>query len=268
MGVMPWVLRKFGGHLQPGDVVVSNDPYGGVSHFPDIVLVMPIFWRDSLVGFSAIVEHHTDIGGRFPGGMGIACAEVYEEGVRIPGVKLFSQGKVNQELLDLIAANVRAPEDVLGDLEAQTAACRRGGRGVQDLLDKYGLEKFEACNTQLRQYSERAIRSCLAAIPDGEYVCEDLFEDEGLGGLGVKLKLTVKVRSDSVVVDFAGTARRCAAPSTSPSISPVPVCTWRFVRSLTPTHRLIPALWPRSRLLHQKAVWSTRNSRPRWARAG
>jgi N-methylhydantoinase B len=206
MGVMPWVLRKFGGSLQPGDVIVSNDPYGGVSHFPDIVLVMPIFWRDSLVGFSAIVEHHTDIGGRFPGGMGIACAEVYEEGVRIPGVKLFSQGKVNQELLDLIAANVRAPEDVLGDLEAQAAACRRGARGVQDLLDKYGLEKFTACNVQLRQYSERAIRSCIAAIPDGEYVCEDLFEDDGLGGPGVQLKLTIKVRGDSVVVDFAGTA--------------------------------------------------------------
>jgi len=213
IGVMPWVLRKFGGNLQPGDVIVSNDPYGGVSHFPDIVLVMPIFWRDRLVGFSAIVEHHTDIGGRFPGGMGIACAEVYEEGVRIPGVKLFSQGKVNQELLDLIAANVRAPDDVLGDLEAQAAACRRGARGVQDLLDKYGLEKFEACNTQLRQYSERAIRACIAAIPDGEYVCEDLFEDDGLGGPfdsaqdrpGVKLKLTVKVKGDSVIVDFAGT---------------------------------------------------------------
>ena len=205
MGVMPWVLRKFAGNLHPGDVIVSNDPYGGVSHFPDIVLVMPIFWRDTLVGFSAIVEHHTDIGGRFPGGMGIACAEVYEEGVRIPGVKLFDKGKVNQDLLDLVAANVRAPEDVLGDLEAQAAACRRGARGMQDLLDKYGRDKFEACNAQLHQYSERAIRSCIAAIPDGDYVCEDLFEDDGLGGAGVKLKLTVKVRGDSVIVDFAGT---------------------------------------------------------------
>ena len=93
MGVMPWVLKKFGDDLHPGDVIVSNDPYGGVSHFPDIVLVMPIFWREQLVGFAAIVEHHTDIGGRFPGGMGIASAEVYEEGVCIPGVKLFSQGR-------------------------------------------------------------------------------------------------------------------------------------------------------------------------------
>ncbi|MEW6301356.1 MAG: hydantoinase B/oxoprolinase family protein, partial [Thermodesulfobacteriota bacterium] len=205
MGVMPWVLRKFGGSLRPGDIIVSNDPYGGVSHFPDIVLVMPIFWRERLVGFSAIVEHHTDIGGRFPGGMGIACAEVYEEGVRIPGVKLFEGGRANQGLLDLIAANVRAPEDVLGDLEAQAAACRRGAHGVQELLDKYGLERFETCNAQLRQYSERAIRSCIAAIPDGDYVCEDLFEDDGRGGPGVRLKLAVKVRGDTVTVDFAGT---------------------------------------------------------------
>jgi N-methylhydantoinase B/oxoprolinase/acetone carboxylase alpha subunit len=205
MGVMPWVLRKFGGNLHPGDVIVSNDPYGGVSHFPDIVLVMPIFWRDQLVGFSAIVEHHTDIGGRFPGGMGIACAEVYEEGVRIPGVKLYDGGAVNHALLEMVAANVRAPEDVLGDLEAQAAACRRGAQGMQLLLDKYGLEKFEVCNEHLRQYSERAIRSCIGAIPDGEYTCEDLFEDDGLGGPGVKLKLTVKVKGDSVVVDFAGT---------------------------------------------------------------
>lgn len=205
MGVMPWVLRKFGGNLHPGDVIVSNDPYGGVSHFPDIVLVMPIFWREQLVGFSAIVEHHTDIGGRFPGGMGIACAEVYEEGVRIPGVKLYERGQVNHALLEMVSANVRAPEDVLGDLEAQAAACRRGAQGMQLLLDKYGLEKFSACNEQLRQYSERAIRSCIAAIPDGSYTCEDLFEDDGLGGPGVKLKLTVKVTGDSVIVDFAGT---------------------------------------------------------------
>jgi N-methylhydantoinase B/oxoprolinase/acetone carboxylase alpha subunit len=234
MGVMPWVLRKFGGNLHPGDVIVSNDPYGGVSHFPDIVLVMPIFWRDGLVGFSAIVEHHTDIGGRFPGGMGIACAEVYEEGVRIPGVKLFSQGKVNQELLDLIAANVRAPEDVLGDLEAQAAACRRGARGMQDLLDKYGLEKFEACNAQLRQYSERAIRSCIAAIPDGEYVCEDLFEDDGLGGPGVEIKLTVKVRGDSVIVDFAGTAQQVRSAINVP-INLTRACVYVAFRSILDT---------------------------------
>jgi N-methylhydantoinase B len=245
MGVMPWVLKKFGGRpfdpstalrtglaqdrLQKGDVIVSNDPYGGVSHLPDIVVIMPIFWRDELVGFSAIVEHHTDIGGRFPGGMGIACAEIYEEGVRLPGVKLYNAGKPNRDLLDFIAANVRVPQDVLGDLEAQVAACRRGEQGLTALMDKYGRDTFAACNAQLRQYSEQAVRGCLESIPDGSYVCEDVFEDDGLGGSpsaslragfdgvypehsrraqdrpGVKLVVRVEVEGDGVTVDFTGT---------------------------------------------------------------
>ncbi len=213
MGVMPWVLQKFGGKLHKGDVIVSNDPYWGMSHLPDIVLIMPIFWRDELFGFSAIVEHHTDIGGRFPGGMGIACAEIYEEGVRLPGVKLYNAGVPNKEMFDLIAANVRAPHDVLGDLEAQAAACRRGEQEVMALLDKYGRDTVEACNTELHHYSERAVRTCIQSIPDGTYIYEDVFEDDGLGGSfdsaqdrpGVKLVLRVQVHGDSVTVDFTGT---------------------------------------------------------------
>src|SRR5262245_17152228 len=114
MGVMPRVLQKFGGKLQKGDVIAANDPYWGLSHLPDIVLIMPIFWRDELCGFSAVVQHHTDIGGRFPGGMGVACAEIYEEGLRLAGVKLYSAGEPNKALLEVIEANVRAPQDLLG----------------------------------------------------------------------------------------------------------------------------------------------------------
>jgi N-methylhydantoinase B/oxoprolinase/acetone carboxylase alpha subunit len=205
VGVMPWVLKKFSGHLQPGDIIAANDPYWGLSHLPDIVLIMPIFWRNELCGFAAVVEHHTDIGGRFPGGMGIACAEIYEEGVRLPGVKFYSAGVANQALLDLIAANVRAPQDVLGDLEAQVAACRRGEQGFVSLLNKYGRGTVEACNTELRLYSERVVRSRLQAIPDGTYTCEDVFEDDGLGGPGVKLVVCIRVQDDTVTVDFTGT---------------------------------------------------------------
>ncbi len=205
MGVMPWVLQKFGGKLRKGDVIASNDPYGGMSHLPDIVCVMPIFWREELCGFAAIVEHHTDIGGRFPGGMGIACTEIYEEGVRLPGVKLYEAGAPNRALLDLLAANVRAPQDVMGDLEAQVAACRRGEQGLMALLDKYGRDTFEACNVHLRQYSERAVRTHIRSIPDGTYVCEEVFEDDGLGGSGVKLVVNLHVQGDSIAVDFTGT---------------------------------------------------------------
>ncbi len=205
MGVMPWVLEKFSGRLEQGDILVSNDPYGGMSHLPDIVVLMPVFWQGEVVGFSAVVEHHTDIGGRFPGGMGISCGEIYEEGVRLPGVKLYSAGRPNRDLLDLLAANVRAPEDVLGDLEAQAAACRRGGEGLLALLEKYGKPTFEAVQAQLRRYSEEAMRSCIRSIPNGTYTYEDLFEDDGLGGPGVRLVLRVEVQGDGVLVDFTGT---------------------------------------------------------------
>lgn len=205
MGVMPWVLKKFGGSLKKGDVIISNDPYWGLSHLPDIVAIMPIFWREDLCGFAAVVQHHTDIGGRFPGGMGLACAEIYEEGLRLPGVKLYSTGVQNKDLLDIIEANVRAPEDMLGDLEAQAAACRRGEQGLVALFDKYGRDTVEVCNEQLRQYSERAVRTLIQSIPDGIYTCEDMFEDDGLGGPGVKLMVAVKVEGDTVTVDFTGT---------------------------------------------------------------
>jgi N-methylhydantoinase B len=205
-GVMPALLQKFAGKLRPGDILASNDPYGGLSHLPDIVLLAPIFWRDTLIGFSTLVTHHSDIGGRFPGGQSAVCAEIYEEGLRLPCVKLYSEGQPNQALLEVIAGNVRTPDDVIGDLEGQAAACRRGIRGLQELVEKYGLARFQAAIAQLHRYSERVVRAAIAKIPDGEYRWDDHFEEDGLGGPGIELKLCIKVRGDSVVVDFSGTA--------------------------------------------------------------
>jgi N-methylhydantoinase B len=203
-GVMPAVMAKFGGKLRPGDILASNDPYGGLSHLPDIVLLAPIFSRDTMVGFSTLVTHHSDIGGRFPGGQSSVCTEIYEEGLRLPCVKLYEEGRPNQALFEVIAGNVRTPDDVIGDLEGQAAACRRGIRGVQELVDKYGLERFEAAIAQLHRYSERVVRGAIAKIPDGEYGWEEYFEEDGTGGPGVHLKLCLKVRGDSIVVDFTG----------------------------------------------------------------
>jgi N-methylhydantoinase B len=203
-GVMPALMEKFAGKLRPGDILASNDPYGGLSHLPDIVLLAPIFWRDAMVGYSTLVTHHSDIGGRFPGGQSVVCAELYEEGLRLPCVKLYDEGRPNQALLEVIAGNVRTPGDVLGDLEGQAAACRRGIRGLQELVDKYGLTTFEAAVAQLHRYSERVVRAAIAKIPDGDYSCEEHFEEDGIGGPGVNLKLCIKVRGDRVIVDFSG----------------------------------------------------------------
>ena len=200
---MPHILRKYGGVFRPGDVVISNDPYAGLSHLPDIAVVRPIFWRGELVGFASVVQHHTDIGGRFPGGMGLPCAELYEEGLRLPAVRYYEDDRPIQSVREIIASNVRAPDDVLGDLEAGVAACRRGERGLVALLEKHGRERIEDVSRRLLARSEQAMRAVFAAIPDGRYERSDVFDD----GRDVKvaLKIALDIRGDGLTLDFTGT---------------------------------------------------------------
>jgi Hydantoinase B/oxoprolinase len=127
---MPHIIAKYRDKFRPGDVIISNNPYGGLSHLPDIALVLPIFWRGEHRGFAAVVQHHTDIGGRFPGGMGLVCTQIYEEGLRLPAVRFYENNEPIESVREIIAAAVRAPDEVLGDLEAGIAACRRGERAA------------------------------------------------------------------------------------------------------------------------------------------
>jgi N-methylhydantoinase B len=203
--VMPFILEKWGDRLGEGDIVAVNDPYQGLSHLPDIVLIAPVIWQGRTIAYTLIVSHQTDIGGRWPGGQGIASAEVFEEGLIIPSVKLYEAGRANAGVLDMIRANVRTPDDVLGDLEALVSATRRGLAGVEALLRRHGADTFVACVEELKRRSERLMCEGLAAVPDGDYVNETLFEDDGLGGPGVKLKLTIRKRGEDVIIDFAGT---------------------------------------------------------------
>ncbi len=205
-GVMPLFLNKFRDKLAEGDIVISNDPYGGASHLPDIILVAPIFWQGRVEGYVVTVLHHSDIGGRFPGGTGISCTEIFEEGLRLPTVRLYREGVPDETVYDIVRANVRTPEEVVGDLQAQAAACQRGVLEFQRLLKKYGAERVRQCNEQLRNYSEAIIRKGIAELPDGQYSAEEVFEDDGMGGPGIALKATVCIEGDSVSVDFKGSA--------------------------------------------------------------
>jgi len=206
--VMPHIMKKYRGHFRPGDVIISNDPYGGLSHLPDIALVMPLFWRGAHRGFAAVVQHHTDIGGRFPGGMGLPCATIYEEGLRLPAVRLYDQGQPNESVREIIAAAVRAPDDVLGDLDAGVAACRRGERALTGLFDKYGHEAVANCYRHLLAHSENLVRSTFRSIPDGSYSCSQTFDDGG--GTSVDLVVTLVVKGDGLEVDFTGTGPQVA----------------------------------------------------------
>ena len=200
---MPHIIGKYRDQFRPGDIIISNDPYGGLSHLPDIAVVRPIFWQGTLAGFASVVQHHTDIGGRFPGGMGIACAELYEEGLRLPAIRFYRDDQMNESVREILTANVRAPDDVLGDLEAGVAACRRGERGFMALLDKYGRGRIEDCYRRLLAHSEEAMRSVFRSIPDGRYSRADEFDD-GLGTT-VELVVTLVIEGDGITVDFTGT---------------------------------------------------------------
>lgn len=206
--MMPYVLNKCGGTFKPGDVIVVNDPYAGITHMPDVAIIAPAFWQGQLVAFTLSYSHHTDIGGRFPGGFSSQCTETFEEGLRLPIVKLYDGGVRNDGLLETILANVRVSEEWLGDVEAKIAGCWRGEQEIKALLDKYGLETYQSSCDYLIDYAERATRAAISAIPPGEYVYDEIFEDDGFGSDGVvmPLKLTLKVESDTLTADFTGTA--------------------------------------------------------------
>ncbi len=206
--VMPHILAKYDGKFRPGDVIISNDPYGGLSHLPDIALVMPIFWRDEHRGFAAVVQHHTDIGGRFPGGMGLPCAQIYEEGLRLPAVRFYENGRPIESVREIIAAAVRAPDDVLGDLEAGIAACHRGERAFTALFEKYGSTKVIDCYQHLLAHSENLMRSVISSIPDGRYTCAQPFDDGS--GTRVEIVVTLIIEDDGLTVDFTGTGPQVA----------------------------------------------------------
>lgn len=214
------VLAKHGKSLNPGDIIIANDPYCGISHMPDITLIAPAFWQGQLAGFMISYSHHTDIGGRFAGGISSLCQSSFEEGVRIPMLKLYDAGKRNDVLLEQIVANVRTPEEWVGDVDAKVASCWKGQEQMTKLIDKYGMEQFNATCDHLVDYSERVTRAAIRHIPSGEYVEEALFEDENeVTGGPVPLKVVIRVDGDQVTLDLSSAPPQVNASINAPFVS-------------------------------------------------
>ncbi len=214
------VLAKHGKSLAPGDIIIANDPYCGISHMPDITLIAPAFWQGQLAGFMISYSHHTDIGGRFAGGISSLCQSSFEEGVRIPMLKLYDAGKRNDVLLEQIVANVRTPEEWVGDVDAKVASCWKGQEQLTKLIDKYGMEQFNATCDYLVDYSERVTRAAIRQIPSGEYVEEALFEDENeVTGGPVPLKVVIRVDGDQVTLDLSSAPPQVNASINAPFVS-------------------------------------------------
>jgi N-methylhydantoinase B len=189
-----------------GDVVVHNHPYHGSSHTPDLAIVIPIFYRGELVGYSANTAHHIDIGAATPG-LIIDVPDIYGEGMLFAGTKLYRKGERNDTIWNFIRRNSRAAGQLTDDIEAQIASARLGARRFTELLDHYGKDMvFDACN-QLMDYSETLLRQRIAAIPDGEYRAEGWLDDDGRNrDRHLPVKVCVRVIGDRVEVDLTGSA--------------------------------------------------------------
>ena len=190
--------------LRPGDVIMMNDPYLGGLHQQDLTLLGPIFYKGRLVMYAGCVAHRVDIGGMTPGSYCSAATEIYQEGLRFPGIKLIDQGKMNQDILRLFLTNIRLPEDQEGDLMAQIAAIRGAEKGVTSLIDRYGVEGFLNAVRASLDIAEQRTRRELEKIPDGSYEYEDHIDHDGITDRTWKLKVTVTIKGSNAKVDFAG----------------------------------------------------------------
>lgn len=211
LGAMPMSVRHAIDNVDmaPGDGVLVNDPYGGGSHLPDITLVTPVFLEGQTkpVFFTANRAHHADVGGMTPGSMPLST-EVFQEGIRIPPIRLIVDGQIQHDLLQLLLANVRTPREREGDLTAQIAANRTGERRLRETVAKYGLDEVLTYCAELQAYSERMTRHVIADIPDGNYTFEDVMDNDGILPEPVSIKVTIRVRGDEVEIDFTGSDAR------------------------------------------------------------
>ena len=247
LGSMPMSVRAAidAGPMQPGDVVMLNDPFRGGTHLPDITLVAPVYVarkgapslsRRSLAGQGGEVDvsrvqsysrqsvpdfyvasraHHADVGGAYPGSMGL-CREIYQEGVRIPPVKLMRRGETDPDVLAMLLNNVRTPEEREGDLGAQIAACHTGAERLREVCARYGVERAKRAAADLLDYAEELMRAFLQRVPEGEYRAEDFLDSDGITDKPVKIAVCVSIsppgrvrRQDAsatplVTVDFTG----------------------------------------------------------------
>jgi N-methylhydantoinase B len=210
------VRRKFAGRIQPGDIFILNDPFEGGTHLPDFYIFKPVFLDGALVGWSASIGHQLDVGGKTPGGNGCDATEIYQEGIRIPPIKLHEAGRPVDAVFELIDRNVRVPRQVLGDVRSQIAACLTGERGYLGLIARYGLERFAACNVALLDQAERLARHAITAMPDGVYTFTDWLDDDGIDPDPIPITATITVTGDRMIVDFTGSAPQVRGGINSP----------------------------------------------------
>jgi N-methylhydantoinase B len=222
---MEAVLARYGDDLADGDAVIMNDPYHGGMHLPDIFMFVPIFAEGKRRAFAVVICHHTDVGGRVPGSNASDSTEIYQEGLRIPPLKLYERGRLNTTLEALIKINVRVPDRVWGDLSAQLAAAEVGRRGLDKLMQRYGADTVDAYMQELLDYAERMTRQEIKTWPRGTYRFADHIDDDGFSDRPIPINVAVTVNDDgTLTVDYTGS---------SPQVRGALNSTLSFTHSLT-----------------------------------
>ncbi|MBW1695433.1 MAG: hydantoinase B/oxoprolinase family protein [Deltaproteobacteria bacterium] len=199
--------------LKPGDMIIVNDPYRGGTHLPDIIVISPVFYESRLWGFVANLAHHSDVGGIAPGSVPGNSTEIFQEGIRIPSVMLFKEGKLQEDIMKMILANVRTPEERKGDLNAQVAANQLGIRRIRELIRRYGFDEVLYYANESIRYAERRMRAEIEKLLDGVYEGIDYMDDDGITDEPVKIAMRIHKKGSDIEFDLSDTSAQRAGPT-------------------------------------------------------
>jgi len=231
---MQSILRHFGNSAAPGDVYIMNDPFDGGMHLPDIFVIKPVFYDDQLLGFGATVCHHGDVGGRVAGSNAADSTETYQEGVRIPPLRLFDRGVQNETLIRMLDANVRLPGQLAGDLRAQLAACHIAEQGMIELAVKHGAGGMRVLIDALLDHTEKLSREAISRLPDGVYDFTDWIDDDGVDlGRPIPLKVTITKSGETMSADWDGSSAQVRGAINS-TLSFTKAAVYTAVKSVLP----------------------------------
>ncbi len=248
--------------LEPGDIILYNDPYGTGSHPQDAAMVMPVFLDDGeLVGYAAIKAHWLDIGGKEP--YSTDTVDVFQEGTIFPGVKIVSRGRVMSDIFRLAIANSRVPKMVAGDINATIVGVRTGAAGLVRVVERYGLERFRAAVAHMYDHGEAIVRDWFAALPQGQYVGRGEMDSNGITDAPVPFEIGVEIRDDGVTLDFTGAPEQQEGRSTARCPRPCPRAGSRSRCSPAARSRRARATSARSRCGPGRGRCSTRCTRRR-----
>jgi N-methylhydantoinase B len=206
-GLMSHLIDKFKGNIHEGDIFISNDPHvAGGTHLPDINMAQPVFYQDRLVGFVCNIAHHADVGGMVPGSMAGGMSEIFQEGLRLPVIKLFRRGELQEDLFSTILLNVRVPHERRGDYFAQIAAVRLGERRLREMFEAYGPKLIESAFDEIVHRTAQRMKAAIAMIPNGSYTFADVMDDDGLGARDIPIQVRIDVKDGDITFDFAGSS--------------------------------------------------------------